>query len=55
MEHLNETRDELDRVRKTLARTDEDRDMWKRLLKAGNKSKEKRSRLRQEYRSDLTS
>ena len=29
MEHLNEKRDELDRVRKTSARTEEDRDMWK--------------------------
>ena len=29
MEDLNETKDELDRVRKTLVRTKEDRDTWK--------------------------
>ena len=50
MEHLNETKNELDRVRKTLARTEEDREMWKRLFEDWNKKQGKEiERLRQEY------
>ena len=50
MEHLNQTRDELERVRKTLAKTEEDRDMWKRLFEDLTKKQgEEIECLRQEY------
>ena len=42
MEVLNETRDKLDRVRKTLVRTEEDRDMWRRLIEGATRSRDKR-------------
>ena len=49
MEHLNETKDELERVRKTLLRTEEDRDMWRRLFEDCNKKHgEEIERVRQE-------
>ena len=48
---LNETKDELERVRKTLLRTEEDPDMWKSLFKDCNtKRGEEIERLRQEYK-----
>ena len=51
MEDLNETRDEMDRVRKTLARTQEGRDMWRRLIEDCNKMQgEEIECLRQEYK-----
>ena len=52
MEDLTETRDELDRVlKKTFARTQEDRDMWKRLFEDCNKTQgEEIERLRKEYK-----
>ena len=51
MEHLNESQDELGRVRKTLLRTEEDRDMWRRLFEDCNKKQgEEIERLRQEYK-----
>ena len=37
MKHLNETKDKLDRVRKTLIRTEEDRDMGRRIIEDCNK------------------
>ena len=37
IDDLNETREELDRVRKSLARTEEDRDMWRGLFEDCNK------------------
>ena len=37
MDHLNETKDELERVRKTLLRTEEDRDIWRRLFEDCNR------------------
>ena len=51
MEHLHETIDEQDRVRKTLARTGKDKDMWKRLFEdCIKKQGEETERLRQEYK-----
>ena len=48
---LNETKNELEGVRKTLLRTEEDRDMWERLFKDCNqKQREEIERLRQEYK-----
>ena len=48
---LNETKNELEGVRKTLLRTEEDRDMWERLFKDCNKKqREEIERLRQEYK-----
>ena len=51
-EHLKETKDELDRrVRKTLIRTEEDRDMWRRLSDDCNKKQgDEIELLRQEYK-----
>ena len=49
MEDLNETSDELGRVRKTLARTDKYRDSWRKLFEDWNKKQgEEIERLRQE-------
>ena len=49
MEDLEETRDELDQVRKTLARSEEDRDIWRRLFENCNKNQgEEIDRLRKE-------
>ena len=45
MEDLNETRDVLDRVRKALARTEEDRDMWGDCLRTATRSKGKHRTL----------
>ena len=50
MEPVNETRDELNRVRKTLARTEEDRFMWRRLFKDCNKKREDIECLIQKYK-----
>ena len=56
IEDLNETRDELDRVRETLARTQEDSEMFRRLVEdCSKKQREEIERLKHEYkgRSDL--
>ena len=45
MEDLNETKDELDRVTKTRARTEEDKEMWKRLFEDCDKKKRKNRTL----------
>ena len=51
MEDLTETRDKFDRVRKTLARTREDQDMGKRLIKDCNKKQgEEIEHLRMAYK-----
>ena len=51
MEHLNESKDELERVRKTLLRTEKDRDMWRSLFEDCNKKQgEEIERLMQEYK-----
>ena len=50
MEHLNEMRDKLNRVRKTFARTEEDRFMWRRLFEDCNKKREEIEWLIQEYK-----
>ena len=51
MDHMNETKDELHRVRQILVRTEEDRDMWRRLFEDCNKKQgEEIERLRQEYK-----
>ena len=42
MEGLNEMRHQLDRVRETLARVEEDRDMWRRLFDGETRSRENR-------------
>ena len=51
MKDLSDKRDELDRVRKTLARTEGDRDMWRSLFEECNKKqREEIERMRQEYK-----
>ena len=51
MEEMNETMDELDRLRKTLARSQEGRDMRRRLFEDCNKKQgEKIEGLSQEYK-----
>ena len=49
MKYLNEMKDELERMRKTLLKTEEDRNMWRRLFEDCNKKQgEGIERLRQE-------
>ena len=49
MRDLNETKDELERMKKILLQTEEDRDMWRRLFEDCNKKHgEEIERLRQE-------
>ena len=51
MKDLSETKDELERVKETLLRTEEDRDMWMRLFKdCKNTQDEEIKRLRQDYK-----
>ena len=51
MKNLNETKGELERMRKTLLRTEEDRDMWRGLSGDWNKKQGKEiAHLRQEYK-----
>ena len=51
IEELEKTRRELDEMTKTMLRTEEDRDMWKRLFEFCNKKQsEERKRLRREYK-----
>ena len=49
MKYLNQMKDELERMRKTLLRTEEDRNMWSRLFEDCNKKQgEEIEPLRQE-------
>ena len=51
IEELEKTRRELDEMTKTMLRTEEDRDMWKRLFEDCNKNQgEETERLRREYK-----
>ena len=45
MKDLTETKDELDRVKETSLRTEEDRDMWRRLFKDCNKKQGEEIRI----------
>ena len=50
MKNLNETKDELEQMRKTLLRTEEDRNMWRRVFEdCKKKHGEELERMRQEY------
>ena len=54
MENLNKTKDELERVKITLLRTEVVRDKWWRLFENCNKKQgEEIERLRQEYKERL--
>ena len=51
MKYLSETKDELEMVRKTLLRFEEERDTWKRLFEDCNKKQaDEIERLKQEYK-----
>ena len=51
MKNLNKTKDDLERVKETLLRSEEDRDMWRRLFKVCNKKQgEEIEFLRREYK-----
>ena len=51
MKDLSETKDELERVKKTLLRIEEDRDMWRRLFKDCNKKPDEEiERLMQDFK-----